>query len=234
MTKIIALIVAAGKGIRMNDPVKKQYLSVAGAPIAVHTLRVFEACPSVDEIIFVVPEADVEFCRDEIILCAGLTKKTHLIPGGRQRQDSVYRGLSAVDAKDSIVVVHDGVRPFITPKQLEACIHGAKNHGACILGVPASETLKCVNLQGAIVKTLDRDAVWLAQTPQAFRYDVIKNAHEKARKTGITGTDDACLVEQTGIEVKIIQGSRTNIKITHREDLELARILLESACAGRR
>lgn len=227
MTKVIAIIVAAGKGIRMNDPVRKQYQQVADFPIVVHTLRVFDSCQMIDEMFLVIPKEDLEFCRNKILFPADLKKNIYLVPGGPKRQDSVYNGLKAIDTDYCIVVIHDGVRPFITHDQLEACINGAKKHGACILGIPAYDTLKRVSSTGTIVNTLERDAIWLAQTPQAFRYDLITKAHEVARHQNFTGTDDASLIEQLGLEVKIINGSRDNIKITNPEDLKLARILLE-------
>lgn len=227
MSKVIAIIVAAGKGLCLNDPLKKQYHLVVGMPIVVHTLRVFDGCRLIDDILLVVAEEDLEFCRTEIIPCAKLEKKITLVPGGPQRQDSVYNGLQKIDAHDSIVVIHDGVRPFVTRDQLEACINEARVHGACILGVPAYDTLKRVTAKRNIVKTVDRENIWFAQTPQAFRCDLIKRAHERARQQGFIATDDAALIEQIGGKVKIIPGSRNNIKITHPEDLKLARILLE-------
>lgn len=225
--KVWAIIVAAGKGIRMNDPLKKQYHSVAGLPIVVHTLHVFDSCALIDDIILVVPEEDLKFCHKELIAGTDLKKKITLVSGGPQRQDSVYNGLQKIDAHDSIVVIHDGVRPFLTLDQLEACIKEAKEHGACILGVPAFDTLKRVTASKTIVETIDREHIWFAQTPQAFRYDLIKKAHDKARQQGFFGTDDAALIEQYGSRVRIIEGSRNNIKITSSEDLEMARILLE-------
>ena len=227
MTKVIAIIVAAGKGIRMNDPLKKQYHSVACLPIVVHTLRVFDSCTLIDDILLVVPEEDLQFCRNELVADTNLKKKITLVAGGPQRQDSVYNGLQKIDDHDSIVVIHDGVRPFLTLDQLEACITEAKEHGACILGVPAFDTLKRINASKTIVETIDREHIWFAQTPQAFRYDLIKKAHDEARQQGFSGTDDAALVEQFGSRVRIIAGSRNNIKITSSDDLEMARILLE-------
>ena len=228
MTKVIAIIVAAGKGIRMNDPLKKQYHSLAGLPIVVHTLNVFDSCTLIDDILLVVPDEDLHYCRNELITGTDLKKKITLVSGGLRRQDSVYNALQKIDAHDSIVVIHDGVRPFLTLSQLETCIQEAKEHGACILGVPAFDTLKRVTAAKMIVETIDRGHIWFAQTPQAFRYDLIKKAHDKARQQGFFGTDDAALVEQIGIDIRIIAGSRSNIKITSTEDLELARLLLES------
>lgn len=228
MPKVFAIIVAAGKGLRMNDSEKKQYLCVAGVPVIVHTLRVFDSCVAIDEIVLVAPEEDLDFCRDEIIAPAGFGKQIIVVAGGPRRQDSVYNGLQAIDANDSIVVIHDGVRPLVTPDQLKTCIKAARRYGACILGLPAFDTLKRVKTANTIVETLERDTIWLAQTPQAFQYDLIIKAHEHARQHGLSATDDASLLEHIGVDIKIIQGSRHNIKITDPDDLKLARILLEN------
>jgi 2-C-methyl-D-erythritol 4-phosphate cytidylyltransferase len=227
MIGVSAIIVAAGKGIRMNDPLRKQYHSLAGRPIIVHALSVFNSCEVIEDIFLVVPEEDLVFCQEEIVSPANLHKKIILVPGGLKRQDSVFNGLLAMKNKNDIVVVHDGVRPLLTRENLETCINEAKISGACIVGIPAYDTLKRVNSAGTIIETLERDSVWLAQTPQAFRYDIIRKAHENARQQGYGGTDDASLVERLGVAVKIINGSRSNIKITSKEDLELARTMLE-------
>ncbi len=157
-----------------------------------------------------------------------MRKKPDIIAGGSERQDSVYNGLLAVNEKESTVVIHDGVRPFVSPDQIEECVKQAVLHGACILGLPASDTLKIVNGSGYIEKTMKRDAVWLAQTPQAFNYALIKKAHDCARKDGFTGTDDASLVERVGGKVKVINGSINNIKITTPEDLAIAMSIIVS------
>ena len=231
MPKVCAIIVAAGKGLRMNAMGKKQYLSIAGLPVIVHTLRVFDSCALIDEMVLVVPEEDLSVCREEIINPAGFVKEIVLVAGGPMRQDSVYNGLQAVDSDDGIIVIHDGVRPLVTPDELKACINGARRYGACILGLPAFDTLKRINTSGTIVETLARDTIWLAQTPQAFRYNLILNAHQHARQHGLSATDDASLLEQIGIDVKIIEGSRRNLKITNPDDLKLARILLRNDSA---
>jgi 2-C-methyl-D-erythritol 4-phosphate cytidylyltransferase len=224
---VSAIIVAAGQGKRLRGERRKQYLSLEGLPILTRTLTVFEGCSAVHQIILVVPEDDIDYCRENILRPAGLAQKIVLVAGGRRRQDSVFMGLKAVDENCRIVIIHDGVRPFVQNEQLVACIDGAGESGACILGVPAHETLKQVDQNGHIIRTIKRDDVWLAQTPQAFRYDVIRTAHERAVAEGFCATDDASLVERMGSAVKIIAGSRNNIKITVREDLDTARWLLE-------
>lgn len=223
-----AIIVAAGKGVRMKDPVRKQYLDLGGRPILAHSLMAFDACDEIESIFLVVPKEDVDYCQNNILPSLELKNKVKIIFGGARRQDSVYNGLQALDKRTSTVVIHDGVRPFIQPEDIAACILGAKDSGACILGIPVSDTLKRVGKSGIIKKTLARDDVWLTQTPQAFQYDMITKAHEKARQDGYGSTDDASLLERLGINVKMIIGSRSNIKIATREDLAVARAMLET------
>jgi len=224
---VAAIIVAAGKGTRMQDPVRKQYQPLAGLPILTHSISAFSKSDLVDSIYLVVPRDDFDFCRQNILDPIKLGPKTRLVAGGARRQESVYRGLQQLDPGCRLVVIHDGVRPFVQPDQITACIKGARQAGACILGIPAYDTLKRVDPSENIVDTVARDAIWLAQTPQAFRYDLIQKAHEQARLDGHQGTDDASLVERLGTPVKIIRGSRSNIKITTKEDLQIARAMLE-------
>jgi 2-C-methyl-D-erythritol 4-phosphate cytidylyltransferase len=224
---VAAIIVAAGKGVRMQDSLRKQYLPLAGLPILAHTLTVFGKCDLVSHIYLVIPRDDFDFCREHILDRIKLVGNVKLVAGGARRQDSVYRGLQQVDPDCSIVIIHDGVRPFVQHDQIVACINGAGKFGSCILGIPAYDTLKQVDKSGNIVNTTARDAIWLAQTPQVFRHELIKKAHDQARMDGYQGTDDASLVERMGAAVRIIHGSRSNIKITNKEDLKIARALLE-------
>jgi 2-C-methyl-D-erythritol 4-phosphate cytidylyltransferase len=223
---VAAVIVAAGQGARMQSSLRKQYLSLAGLPVLARTLLIFDGCELVDDIYLVIPKDDLDFCRDKIINQVRLTRKIHLVSGGTRRQDSVYNGLQNLDSNCGIVVIHDGVRPFVNSDQVIATIKGARKFGACILGVPAYDTLKQVDAHENIVHTLPRDNIWLAQTPQTFHCGLIKKAHAKAKEEGYLGTDDASLVERLGEPVKMIRGSRGNIKITHKEDLEIAQCLL--------
>jgi len=224
---VSTIIVAAGKGVRMDDKERKQYLSLDGRPLVSHTIKLFDECNIIDEIFLVVPEEDFEFCNENILNQQNFQKKVSLVPGGVERQDSVYNGLLAIDnIDDSIVVIHDGVRPFIRSEQLSECISCATDYDACIFGIPAYDTLKKVNSSGFIEDTIERKDIWLAQTPQAFKYNLIRRAHENARRAAITGTDDAMLVELLGIKVKVIRGSRCNVKITAKEDLLLAKAIM--------
>jgi len=223
---IAAIIVAAGKGLRMAGPLRKQYLELEGLPILAHTLTVFDACDLIDGIFLVLPQEDIDYCRAKVLDPLSLTKSIRLVSGGIRRQDSVYAGLNEIDQRYGIIVIHDGVRPFLTSDHLVDCIKSAQKFGACILGIPAYDTLKRVDSSDRILDTLPRENVWLAQTPQAFHYDVIKKAHENARRDGYAATDDASLVERMGGKVKIINGSRNNIKITRPEDFDIAKYLL--------
>ncbi|MEJ2729474.1 MAG: 2-C-methyl-D-erythritol 4-phosphate cytidylyltransferase [Deltaproteobacteria bacterium] len=226
--KVYAIIVAAGKGIRMSDAVRKQYIELDGMPMLSRTVGVFNHCNLIDKIIMAVPEDDIDFCRKKIIPAANLTKEVVLVIGGTRRQDSVYNSLKAIEMDDGIVLIHDGVRPFVRPVDLVVCINGAREYGACILGIPAFDTVKHVNAKNEIIETQKRETLWLAQTPQAFQLELIKRAHEMAKREGFRGTDDASLVERLGEVVKIMPGSRSNIKITNQEDLKLARAILKN------
>ncbi|UCD82162.1 MAG: 2-C-methyl-D-erythritol 4-phosphate cytidylyltransferase, partial [Desulfobacterales bacterium] len=168
---VAAVIVAAGKGVRMQGPLRKQYLSLAGLPILARTLLVFDGCDLVDDIFLVIPKDDFDFCRKKIINRLKLERDIHLVAGGVRRQDSVYHGLQRLDPNCSLVVIHDGVRPFVQNDQIVASIKEARKTGACILGIPAYETLKQVDRHDFITLTLQRETIWLAQTPQTFRCD---------------------------------------------------------------
>ncbi|MBT8373713.1 MAG: 2-C-methyl-D-erythritol 4-phosphate cytidylyltransferase [Deltaproteobacteria bacterium] len=223
---VSAVIVAAGKGIRMNHVIRKQYLPLAGRPVLSHCLTLFEKCDFINKIILVVPQDDFDYCQNAIL--PGLKRKIDLIAGGKKRQESVYNGLITLGENNGIVIIHDGVRPFVNREMIDSCVTGAKKHGACIIGIPVQDTLKKVNSLRNIETTIERKNIWFAQTPQAFQYEIIRKAHEDARLKGYVGTDDAFLVEQMGHPVKILKGNRNNIKITTREDLKLAQAILQS------
>jgi 2-C-methyl-D-erythritol 4-phosphate cytidylyltransferase len=210
----------------MQNPLPKQYLPLAELPVLAHTLAIVDDCDLIDHISIVIPPGDMDFCRKNILAPIKPTRPVELIAGGSRRQESVYNGLQTIAPDCDVVVIHDGVRPFVGPDQFTACINGARDYGACILGIPAYDTLKQVDKFGNIVDTVARDAIWLAQTPQAFRYDLIKQAHDQAQIAGYLGTDDASLVERLGGAVKILRGSRNNLKITTEEDLKTARALM--------
>jgi len=224
---VTAIIVAAGKGRRMQSGTRKQYITIAGRTVLGHTLKKFDACDDIDSIYLVVAQEDFDYCREKVLLPTNLHKSTHLVAGGKQRQNSVFNGLEALEQKRGLVVVHDGVRPLIEPQQISGCIAEAQQSGACILGIRAFDTIKRTDDAGTIEATLNRECLWLAQTPQVFHYKILHRAHRKAIDDGFAGTDDALLVERIGYRVKIITGSKTNLKITTAEDLAIAEALLE-------
>lgn len=224
-----AVIVAAGRGKRMNSSVAKQFLEIEGKPLFVRTLEVFAIHPGISRIQLLVPQEYVDFCKSRIPDELDRKSDISVTVGGEKRQDSVYKGLLALkDPAEKIVLIHDGVRPFVTPGLISACIDGAAETGACIAAIPAPDTLKRVDSQNRITETLKRDGIWLAQTPQAFSLDLIKSAYEKAMADGFSGTDDASLVERTGRIVQIVEGSLFNIKITAPGDLQIAERISKS------
>jgi 2-C-methyl-D-erythritol 4-phosphate cytidylyltransferase len=201
---------------------KKPYLQLLEAPILTHTIRAFDRNPIVDAIYVMTDRADVEMCRSVAIEPYGFQKVAGLIPGGETRQDSVFNGLQAVPGDADYVVVHDGVRPFVTDEVILACLEGAARWGAAVAAVPVKDTIKITDEDGFVMETPDRRKLWTVQTPQAFRKNLLWEAHQHARQAQIQATDDAALVEQLGFKVKLVMGSYRNLKITTPEDLIIA------------
>ncbi|MDJ0783766.1 MAG: 2-C-methyl-D-erythritol 4-phosphate cytidylyltransferase [Desulfosarcinaceae bacterium] len=224
-----ALIVAAGAGKRMGSATRKQYLSLAGEPVLAHTLRAFDACSAISAITLVAPPQELEWVTDHILRPLQISSPVTLCAGGRERQDSVRRGLSATDCRHPLVAIHDGVRPLIRPDLIEACLSAAAGHGAALLAVPVADTLKQSRRDQTVRKTQPRDNIWLAQTPQAFDQALIREAHRRAADAAVQDTDDAALVERMGRPVRLVLGSRRNIKVTTPEDLLLAEAFLAAA-----
>ena len=225
--KCIVIVLAAGSGRRMNSKVKKQFLEIGDKPILVHTLEKFNNCKMIDEIILVTGKDEIEFCRKEIIKKYGIVKVKKVISGGDQRQDSVFNGLKEIENDEDIVLVHDGARPFIADEEIERCILVAKQYKACVLAVRVKDTIKKVDEDGNIIKTLDRDFLWSIQTPQVFKTEILRQAHMSAIGQGFIGTDDASLVEKfTNIPIKVVEGKYTNIKITTPEDISFGEVIL--------
>jgi 2-C-methyl-D-erythritol 4-phosphate cytidylyltransferase len=204
----------------------KAFLPLGDRPIWVHTLQKFEDCPQVDEVLALFPPGEVDRAG-ETVRSFGLTKVIHILPGGEERQDSVYRGLQALRGKADWVIIHDGVRPFVPLELIQQVLSETRRWKAVVVALPADETVKEVSPENEVVRTVDRRRLWRIQTPQSFEYPLILRAHEEARREGFWGTDDASLVERLGIPVKILHGSRFNFKITTPEDLALAEALLK-------
>jgi 2-C-methyl-D-erythritol 4-phosphate cytidylyltransferase len=224
--KAVAVIVSAGKGQRFMDGKKKQFYFLADKPILVHTLDKFETCPLVQSILLVVGQEDMGYCLKEIVEKYQYRKISQIVPGGKRRQESVRNGVEALAKDAEVVVIHDGVRPFVTREMIEESIHSAQRFGAVVTAMPVKDTIKIAHPNGTVLQTLDRESLWQIQTPQTFLAHVIKEAHQKATEDGFVGTDDASLVERLGIKVHILPGAYTNIKITTPEDLILANFFL--------
>ncbi|MDQ7836941.1 MAG: 2-C-methyl-D-erythritol 4-phosphate cytidylyltransferase [Thermodesulfobacteriota bacterium] len=222
----IAIITAAGKGVRIGAPVAKQFLPVLGKPLLWHTIKVFENCPGIDNIILVLPPDMVKIGRELFQTKGEFKKLWKVVAGGKTRQQSVSNGLRAIPEKYKIVVVHDGVRPLVNEDTIKEVIELAKEKGAAIAAMPANDTLKQVSADGCIIRTVERSLIWQAQTPQAFRAELLRRAFTEAQKDNFYGTDEASLVERLEEPVYIIKGASTNIKVTTPADLKLVEILL--------
>ena len=231
--KVIALIPAAGMGKRMGGGINKQYLLLREKPILAHTLGVFERAPFVDDIFVITPEQEIPFCREQVVERYGFTKVRDVVAGGSERQYSVLNGLRAVAgaADEDVVLIHDGVRPFVTPELVCRVIQAARSRGAAVLGLPAQDTLKTVNSGGEIRQTLERKDIWQIQTPQAFQAPLLRRAFTEAYSRNFYGTDEASLVEQLNHPVVVIPGSPLNLKITTPDDLDLAEAILPLSIA---
>ena len=225
--KISVIIAAAGKGKRMGKGYNKQYIPLGDKPIVAHTIEVFENMGLIDEIILVVGEGETALAEKDIIYKYNFKKVVKIVEGGAEREDSVYNGLKAVNINCDIVLIHDGIRPFITDSIIEKSIETAKDLGACVVAVRVKDTIKVVNKDMEVDYTPDRDALWAVQTPQTFRYELLLEAYEKLRISDMKVTDDAMLIERSGHTVKIIEGSYENIKITTPEDLILGEGILK-------
>ncbi len=224
----VAIIVAAGRGSRAGGARAKQFREISGIPIIIHTLSRFELCETIHEAVVVLPvDAREEFLA--LAAAHGLRKVSRAVGGGETRAESVWRGLQALDHEGvEVVAVHDGVRPFVTPAEIDRTVREASGHGAAVLAAPAVETVKEVE-NGGVVRTLERARLWHAQTPQCFRYELLRRAYERALAEGAEATDDSALVERLGATVEVVEGDARNIKITRPEDFALAELLLKES-----
>jgi 2-C-methyl-D-erythritol 4-phosphate cytidylyltransferase len=222
MMKIHAIIPSAGLGKRFGAA--KQFLTLKGKPLLLYALETFGNFPGVEKICVPVPASEVK--ATENIIPKDLVSKVQVVAGGDERQESVRLGFEALPPSE-VVLVHDGVRPFVSLEMIQRVLEGVQEHGACIVGIPVKDTTKRSNDAGLVQQTVDRKNLWSIQTPQGFRYEIFKEASLKAHQTKFLGTDESMLVEMLGIPVKIIQGSPYNIKITVPEDLKIAEVIVK-------
>ena len=226
--KTSAIIVAAGRGSRMNMDMNKQYIDIAGKPILARTLQVFNDCSLIDEIILVVNENDIFYCKQNIIDFYEFYKVKIIVAGGDERQKSVFKGLMEVSSRTDIVLIHDGARPFVSEESIINSITSAEEFGGSVVAVPVKDTIKMADSQGIISQTIDRNILWSVQTPQTFKYSLIINAHNKALEDNFSGTDDSILLERLGYKLKLVMGGYDNIKITTKEDLLIAEAIVKA------
>jgi len=222
---VSVVIAAAGRGERLGSAVPKAFVSLAGEPIVMHTMRCCAGACLFARAVVAVPETHVEQLRELVAAQAPWPLKVEAVIGGEERQESVRRSLMALGEECEIVVVHDAVRPFVSPDLFFACVKGARRCGAAVAAVPVRDTLKRTT-GDVVISTVERQGLWMVQTPQAFRLPLLREAHSRAAETGYRATDDAALVERAGGVVQVVRGQLQNIKITEPADLHYAERLL--------
>ncbi|MGO9021388.1 MAG: 2-C-methyl-D-erythritol 4-phosphate cytidylyltransferase [Syntrophobacteraceae bacterium] len=225
MPKTCVIVPAAGSGTRIGGAIPKQFIRLGGKPLLAHTLSTLANLPFISIVFLIVAEGHIP---DAVEVVSGWSRQraSHvpeisIIAGGAERRDSVYNGLKKLPAECDWVMIHDAVRPFASSGLIKAVWEGARTAGACIAAIPSTDTVKHAR-DGVVRQTLSRDEIWLVQTPQVFRKQIVLAAYEKAVSAGWTGTDDASFVERMGVPVSIVNGERTNIKVTTPEDLQWA------------
>jgi 2-C-methyl-D-erythritol 4-phosphate cytidylyltransferase len=224
---VCAVVPAGGTGTRMGGTVPKQFLELNGKPILYYTLKTLQDCGIISELILVVPEKEYDnACTDWLGKPEIVTK---VVVGGKKRQDSVYNGFCELSQKTEIVLVHDGVRPFLSHQMIQESVDAAREYGAAITAIPVNDTIKRVDDSGLVSQTVDREGLWRVQTPQVFRYELLEEAFKKANSEKFYGTDEGTLIEHLGKPVKVVEGSEQNIKITRPEDLRLSEIFISKA-----
>lgn len=226
--KCTAIVLAAGQGKRMNSSVQKQFLMLKGKPLLYYSLACFQKSKDIEDIILVTGKECIDFCKQEIIELYGFTKVSKVVAGGKERYDSVYAGLCACEDTD-YVFIHDGARPFVTEEIISRAKDAVLKFQACIVGMPSKDTVKIADADQMVKETPNRSTVWNIQTPQAFSYTLIKEAHEIARTQNMEAiTDDAMVVETyKNAPVRLVEGAYENIKITTPEDILIAEKFLE-------
>lgn len=237
MSRIAAIVPAAGLGTRMGADLPKQFLELDGVPLIVFTLRRLAACHAISDF-FIATRTDDIVALEDMVAKAALGKPARVVHGGETRQQSVANALAQVDPSTEIVLVHDAVRPFVTLTQIDRLIAEARSRGAAILGIPAIDTVKEVKRASLpedvalISATIPRERIVLAQTPQAFSYPLLRDAFRKAQQDDITASDEAALVERFGHDVFVVLGSERNLKITRPADMDIARFYLDQERRG--
>lgn len=240
--KIAAIVLAGGSGKRMGSDIPKQYLSVDGYPVIYYSLKAFEDCPLVDEVVLVTGKGETDSCIEHMVKPWSMRKVSHVVEGGKERYHSVYEGLKAIEGVD-YVLIHDGARPLISDRMIRDSVEAACRFGACVAAMPVKDTIKVADSESFAAETPDRSTLWLIQTPQSFSYPLIRKAYDMLVQLEAEGgeawerlhiTDDAMVAETLlKTRVKLISGDYSNIKITTPEDLIMAETLLKSRKNGK-
>lgn len=225
--EIMAVLLAAGQSRRMCSGVNKQYLFLDNKPVLYYALATLLAIPDIRGVVVVIAPGEEGLCRQQVLEPYGFASRVSIVIGGASRQDSVYCGLAELSSSTELVVVHDGARPLVRTIDVLNSLAAAREYGAAVVGVPVKDTVKVVDSQGMVVKTPPREQLWSVQTPQAFIFKLLMQAHQQSLASGFRGTDDASLVERMGHPVKIVPGMYSNIKVTTPEDLVVVRELLK-------
>ena len=223
--KNIAIITAAGSGIRLSKSIKKQYIQIEDKPLIYYTIKTFNQANFIDEIILVSDKDGVDYVKNDIVEKYSFNKVTKVVEGGNRRFESVYKGFKAIEERNSIVVIHDGVRPFVDKKTIKESINKAEEKGAAVAGIKATDTIKIIE-DGKVIKTLDRNKLWQIQTPQTFKYEILKNSYLNIDWNDKKITDEAYIVEKNNHEIYMVIGSKRNLKITTTFDLKFAEYLI--------
>ena len=221
-----AIILAAGKGTRMNQEINKMYLPLKGKPIIAHTLEAFYSSALIRGIVLVVSPGEEDIIKDQVLNIYPPRKAVKIVEGGAERQHSVYNGLKSLPEDTEIVAIHDGARPLITTEVIQRSFEVARQWGGAVAGMPVKDTIKKVDSHGKVKETPDRSSLWLVQTPQTFRYPLIMEAHNKAKEDNFLATDDSTLVERLDKDVYMIEGGYDNLKVTTPEDIAIAEEIL--------
>ena len=228
--KNAVIVLAGGRGSRMGSTIKKQYLLIEGKPVLYYSLRVFQDCPQISDIVLVCGEGEEQQCREEFVDHYGISKISRIVAGGKERYHSVYEGLKAIN-ECRFVLIHDGARPFVDKEILDRIFCELSGGCGCVAGMPVKDTIKMSDEKGFVQQTLPREKIWTIQTPQAFPYDFIRSAYETLLQNEPTDrviTDDAMVAEYIGgMRIKLVEGSYENIKITTPDDLLMAEMILK-------
>ena len=220
------MIVAGGSGERFGGDIPKQYLMVAGRPLMSWTIARFEAARSIDRIVIVAGEDYLLHVNNSVVNPYGFKKVFKIVPGGATRSESVLRGIESLPLATSYVAIHDAVRPLVTPHDIDAVVREAEKHRAAILGTPATDTVKRAR-EGMVFATLDRSNLFMAETPQVFQYDLIKEAYIKGLEAGLTATDDAAMIEALGFMVRLGRSTAPNLKLTTTDDMAFIEMMIK-------